>query len=182
MKTAWKALAGVAALAIAIGFALATSATGHIAGLFYSADSCAAAGSDNAWLKNSMESAIRAAVRDSGGVLLQDLTPFEWDRVFTFSPYSPDTALMSAFGFQPGLLGCTAIYVRDDVRLFVFQQRKRVVAFADVPNAQVWGGFRGGEGIDAADSWLCVEQQNDYAALSRCRAGAAGNNRAGKTP
>ena len=74
---------------------------------------------------------------------MRDLTPFEWERMHVFPPFITHDEIEDTLGFKWGRsLGILEIG-NDNVRLVVFVQGKRVVAFF---TQKMWNGAF--EGVD----------------------------------
>jgi hypothetical protein len=69
----------------------------------------------------------------SSAFLLDELTEFEWDRVFVFLPFASDSEVRQSLGFNWEGLGRTGISTRDDIVLLVFVSKRHVARFVKFP-------------------------------------------------
>lgn len=65
---------------------------------------------------------------------LLQLTEFEWDHAFLFSPYTDQEHINETLGFS--FKDKSQIAIRDDIYLLVFTRENQVVAYAEVDRQQ----------------------------------------------
>ena len=64
-----------------------------------------------------------------------DLTPFSWDRMFVFTPYTSQEEIERRLGFRWPDIHRTRIWMDDAVVLVVFVRGDSVVAWHDEPRS-----------------------------------------------
>ena len=70
---------------------------------------------------------------------LEALTPFGWDRVYIFPPYTTPEGVRKSLGFDWPKASAIGIDSRDDINLLVFVKDGRVVQYVAYP--RVHGDF-----------------------------------------
>ncbi len=66
-------------------------------------------------------------------VRLKDLTDFEWDRVYVFTPYTSAEEIRRALGFTQSQRVDTSIEMLDSFNLLVFTNARKVVGYVEQP-------------------------------------------------
>lgn len=62
---------------------------------------------------------------------ISSITPFEWEKLYLFSPYSPAELIFKTLGFSGDIK--SYISTDDGIILFVFVKDKKVVQYMDYP-------------------------------------------------
>lgn len=91
----------------------------------------------SAALKRKLEQAA-GALKPGQTLSMADMNPGEWDSLFLFPPYTPNSAIRAALGGTlPLQVEATRLEERDDIHLLVFtaQQSTRLVAV--IPRSSV---------------------------------------------
>lgn len=104
---------------------------------------------------------------DSVMVSLNELTDFQWQRMFIFAPYTPIQKIHKSLGFEWDRAEKTNIHMRDDICLLVFVSNNRVVQYFEYPRnhgdfseIHVERGFAPSEALfevveaERGESWL----------------------------
>lgn len=86
-----------------------------------------------------LEQALIETVKKGIGTvfLMRDITPFEWDRMYVFQPYTTSAEINRRLGFEWSGAKSSGIEMFDSIKLLVFVKDKEVVA--DVVY-KVWNG------------------------------------------
>lgn len=162
-----KVLNIIISIAIFIFISWSLNFMGNIAHLFYSDDSCKQ--STNNRLLSSLPEILQQDKLNNTTIHLKDITPFQWDRFYIMQPYTTDFQLISLFGFEPKLLGCTNIYFKDDRNLLIFQKDDELVAYADVTNNISWGYFTRSEAISKDKMIIHIKNDKNHIKLSKLK-------------
>ena len=140
---------------------LYTNGIGHICRIFYAGKSFALEGIEKEWPKTLAED-IQFVAKDSHRFQLKNITPFAWNKLYIIPPYTTDRQIMSIFGFNPKLLGCTAIYTRDDINLLVFKKNDELIAFGDFSRTIKWPDMPANNlEFITNTSWLCRRAKDE---------------------
>ena len=75
----------------------------------------------------------RQVGRSRNGSRLTQLGPADWDRLFIFHPYTPDTSIHEALGYRWPDAERTSIGWNDGVNLVVFMKDGRVAGWFEHP-------------------------------------------------
>jgi hypothetical protein len=91
-------------------------------------------------------------------VSLKEVTDFEWDRVYIFTPYTPLKEIDEALGFQWMQARKFQLERRDDINLLVFTASGEVVGYLKYPRHYGdFSGLKNPEGYSAAEATFNVE-------------------------
>lgn len=66
-------------------------------------------------------------------VSLNELTDFQWQRMFIFVPYTPIQKIHKSLGFEWDRAEKTNVHMRDDICLLVFVSNNQVVQYVEYP-------------------------------------------------
>jgi hypothetical protein len=108
----------------------------------------------------STEARISAALASgSTELVLADLAPAAWDRVYVFAPYTPPAEVDRVLGFPWAGAGASGIAERDDIVLLVLVAGAEVAEAVSFPRATAdFSGIASDTGYARADARFAVER------------------------
>jgi hypothetical protein len=74
------------------------------------------------------------SLASGGPVSLKSITPFSWDVVYIFPPYTPGQEIQRLTGAEPSSM--KDIETRDDICLLVFMQSGRFLQTIEIPRSR----------------------------------------------
>jgi hypothetical protein len=131
---------------------------------------------NDAKLGSRIEAAISQSQRSGHPRLeLTSLTPFSWDKVFVFSPYTSRDTINRTLGYHWSNSSADQLEWNDSFELLVFVRHGRVIAYSAVKRIICNWDISNDRGLDPAEAVFDVRQSPSGPVVCRQGTGEVGS-------
>jgi hypothetical protein len=91
---------------------------------------------DRVYSSSKFNSDIEQAIATNKVLKLPDVTPFTWEKLYIFTPYTAAKAIEKCLGFTWTEASNTGIEQRDDINLLVFVRNDQAIQHLEYPRSK----------------------------------------------